>query len=101
MRSMLLLLLTTGHPRVGAHTHPLRSGRQAGTDGDAATRIQACARGMMWRARTRAHVNSELVFLGMRARVRAPLPQTQADAKSSATPWPGDRRPAKLSGTTS
>ncbi len=73
----------------GAHTHSLRSGRQAGTDSDAATRIQACARGMIWRARTRAHANCELVFLGMRERVRARLPLTQADTKKFAKPWPG------------
>ncbi len=46
-------------------------GGQVLTEEAAATRIQARARGMVWRARTRSSANRELVFLGMRPRVRA------------------------------
>lgn len=42
------------------------------TEGAAATRIQAWVRGLASRQRTRAGANRELVFIGMRPRVRAP-----------------------------
>ena len=44
-------------------------GGQVVTEDQAATRIQACVRGMLGRTRARAAAHDELVFLHMRPRV--------------------------------